>query len=62
MDIPEWNSKPSPPAGKGLTEVRLMMDKSREYRERKALRLLMAKLLSAEGCIPDAENSEARIT
>lgn len=38
------------------------MDKSREYRERKALRLLMAKLLSAESSIPDAENSEARIT
>ena len=43
-----------------------MIDKSREYRERKALRLLMAKLLFVESCAktaaydPDTENDEAR--
>ena len=43
-----------------------MIDKSREYRERKVLRLLMANLLSMESCAktadydPDTENDEAR--
>lgn len=66
MVIQELNTKLPPPVEKGLTEVCLMIDKSREYRERKALRLLMAKLLSVESCAkttaydPDTENDEAR--
>lgn len=44
----ELNSKPSPPVAIRFSEGFLMIDKSREYRENKAVKKLMEKLIAAE--------------